>query len=65
VRLRPDYATAHENLGDVYAALAAREYAIAARLEPSRHGLAEKLERVRTIAPAPVAPPESAASSPK
>lgn len=64
VRLRPDYATAHENLGDVYAALAAHEYAVAARLDPAREGLAEKLERVRAIAPAtPVASPASAASS--
>jgi len=65
VRLRPDYAVAHENLGDVYAALAAHEYAIAARLEPARQGLSEKLERARAIAPAPVASPASGASSPK
>ena len=32
----PDYATAHENLGDVYAALAARAYATALRLESDR-----------------------------
>jgi len=66
VRLRPDYAAAHENLGDVYAALAAREYAIAARLEPARQALVEKLERVQGAVPAtPAVAPRSGVTSTK
>jgi Flp pilus assembly protein TadD len=62
LRLRPGYATAHENLGDVYAALAARSYATALRLEPDRSGLAPKLAAVRAALAA--SPAASSASAP-
>ena len=47
LRLRPNYATAQENLGDVYAALAARAYSAALRLEGDRPGVPRKLAAVR------------------
>src|SRR5947209_1861964 len=62
LRLRPDYATAHENLGDVYAALAARAYATSLRLEPGRTGVAPKLASVRAAFAA--SPAASGASAP-
>jgi hypothetical protein len=37
IRLNPSYATAHENLGDVHAMLAADAYGRAQRLEPGKH----------------------------
>ena len=46
----PNYATAHENLGDVYAMLAAEAYGRAQRLEPGSTGLPRKLELVRQLA---------------
>ncbi|MEO6746671.1 MAG: tetratricopeptide repeat protein [Caldimonas sp.] len=56
LRLRPAYATAHENLGDVYAALAASAYASALRADPSLPGIQGKLAQVRqTVAPAAAA----------
>ena len=50
VRLNPGYATAQENLGDVYAMLAAEAYARAQRVEPGNIGLPRKLELVRQLA---------------
>ena len=50
IRLNPGYATAHENLGDVYAMLAADAYGRAQRLEPGNTGLPRKLELVRQLA---------------
>lgn len=62
LRLNPGYATAQENLGDVYAMLAGQAYAKALKLEPSNSGLPRKLELVRQLS-APVAS-RSAASAP-
>lgn len=50
LRLNPGYATAQENLGDVYTALAAQSYAAALRLDPDRAGVAAKLAAVRQLA---------------
>jgi tetratricopeptide (TPR) repeat protein len=44
IRLNPSYATAHENLGDVHAMLAAEAYGRAQRLEPGNTALPRKLE---------------------
>jgi Flp pilus assembly protein TadD len=68
LRLRPGYATALENLGDVYAALAARSYAGALRLESDRPGVAKKLGVVRQAflpAALPASAPPPAGSSPR
>jgi len=47
LRVNPSYATAHENLGDVYAMLASRAYANALRLEPANPSVGPKLSLVR------------------
>ena len=62
LRLNPGYATAQENLGDVYAMLAGIAYAKALKLEPGNTGLPRKLELVRQLG-APM-PGKSAASAP-
>ncbi|MEI7784571.1 MAG: hypothetical protein WCK08_09330 [Betaproteobacteria bacterium] len=49
VRNDPAYATAHENLGDVQLQLAARSYARALQLAPSRQPIALKLETLRRL----------------
>ncbi|MEO6408975.1 MAG: tetratricopeptide repeat protein [Burkholderiaceae bacterium] len=56
VRSQPGFAAAHENLGDVYVALARRAYARTAQLEPSNATVAPKLALLRQLTiPAPVA----------
>jgi tetratricopeptide (TPR) repeat protein len=72
LRANPDYATAHENLGDVYAALAAQSYARALELEPNNATLPSKLALARKLfghgasstAASPSAPASAAASGP-
>lgn len=51
IRIHPSYATAHENLGDVYAKMAAVEFAQAARLDATNTTAAEKLAWVDGLAP--------------
>ena len=54
VQTAPDYAIAHENLGDVYARLAAEQYDKAATLDKRSKSAAAKLKLVRdatTVAP--------------
>lgn len=46
---RPDYATARENLGDVYLQMAADAYQRAARLAPGSRPLANKLALTREL----------------
>jgi Flp pilus assembly protein TadD len=69
IKLKPDYATAHENLGDVYARLAAQSYSRAQQLEAANKTVPPKLTLVRQLfgmaqgsAPAtePAAPPRRA-----
>ena len=62
LRLNPGYATAHENLGDVYAMLASQSYARSLTLEPGSVTVLKKLALVRQLtAPALPAPAASAA----
>ena len=49
LRNQPGYAAAHENLGDVYVALAGRAYARVLDLEPSNLTVAPKLALVRQL----------------
>ena len=71
IRTNPSYATAHENLGDVYAKLASQAYNKALQLDASNPGVPPKLALIRelfspsaaksqrpnaTPAPAPTAP---------
>jgi tetratricopeptide (TPR) repeat protein len=53
VRANPDYAVAYENLGDVYAKLAAQSYAKAQQLERNNTGVGAKLTLIRQLFAAP------------
>lgn len=71
--INPDYAIAHENLGDVYARLAGVEFEHAATLDKANKSAQTKLKLVRELftvspseaPPAPVAPKPAAKSRPK
>lgn len=58
IRTNPSYATAHENLGDLYARMASDAYAKALQLDGSRQAIQPKLSLIKQIFPA------SASSSP-
>lgn len=80
IRTNPSYATAHENLGDVYAKLASQAYSKALQLDAGNAGVAPKLSLIRNLfaadskgakpaaapaaAAAPVAAAKPAASAP-
>ena len=65
LRANPSYATAHENLGDVYMAMAGQAYARAVQLAPSNTTAAAKLGLVRrSLSPAPPVAAASAAPAP-
>ncbi len=49
IRGNPSYATAYENLGDVYARLAAQAYARGQQLDPDNAELAPKLARLQAL----------------
>ena len=49
VKLNPDYATAHENLGDVYVRLAAESYSRAKQLEAGNTTVPPKLALIRQM----------------
>ena len=68
IRNRPGYATAHENLGDVLARLAAESLRRARELDPRRRGIDARLAALRAVySPLPAsdaaAPPAGAASA--
>lgn len=60
VRTNPDYAVAHENLGDVYAKLAAQAYGRSLQLDAAHSGAAPKLSLIRQL----LAPPSTSSKSP-
>ena len=49
IRTNPRYATAYENLGDVYIQLASQSYAKALQFEPRNAGIPAKLALIRTL----------------
>lgn len=49
IRTNPSYATAHENLGDVYAKLASQAYSKALQLDAGNTGVAPKLSLIRNL----------------
>ena len=49
IRTNPSYATAHENLGDVYAKLASQAYSKALQLDNGNTGVQPKLALIRTL----------------
>lgn len=61
IRAVPDYAVAHENLGDIYAQLAARSFRNAQRLDPANKALAAKLRTISGLAASPAASPAATA----
>ncbi len=75
IRTHPSYATAYENLGDVYAKLASQAYDKALQLDSSNSAAKSKLSMVRemitagtrtpTAAAAPAARPTVVAAAPK
>lgn len=66
IRTNPSYATAHENLGDVYAKLASQAYSKALQLDATNTAVAPKLSLIRNlfVAEAKGARPVSAAPAP-
>ena len=64
IRAVPGYATAHENLGDIHAQLAARSYRTAQGLNPSSKSIPPKLKLVSEVA-LQSAPKPSAAAVPR
>jgi tetratricopeptide (TPR) repeat protein len=78
IRTNPSYATAHENLGDVYAKLASQAYSKALQLDSTNTGVQPKLALIRDlfapagkgtagrtpVAAAPVAAPAPVAKAP-
>ena len=66
IRTHPSYATAYENLGDVYAKLASQAYDKALQLDSSNSAAKNKLSLIRElISRAPAATPAAVASAPK
>ena len=65
IRTNPSYATAHENLGDVYARLASQAYSKALQLDGGNAGVQPKLALIRTLFSADSkAPGKPAAAAP-
>jgi Flp pilus assembly protein TadD/ketosteroid isomerase-like protein len=68
IRTHPSYATAYENLGDVYAKLASQAYDKALQIDSTNKGAQNKLSLVRDLvggaAPAPVAIAQKPAEKP-
>lgn len=59
IRTNPSYATAHENLGDVYARLASQAYSRALQLDAANANLQPKLALIRELFSEPRAPKRS------
>lgn len=55
IRTNPSYATAHENLGDVYAKLASQAYSKALQLDSNNTGVQPKLALIRDLFATPAA----------
>lgn len=64
----PSYATAHENLGDIYAALAGASYNRALKLDPSNTAVRSKLSLISQVEnpgnPVPASVPSKSATAP-
>ena len=63
IRTQPSYATAHENLGDIYALMAAQAYDRALQIDASNAGAQTKQALIRDllkVSPRPAAVPKIA-----
>jgi tetratricopeptide (TPR) repeat protein len=63
LKANPNYAVAHENLGDVYAKLASLSYARAQQLDATNTAVPPKLALIRQLLPQKAAPPASTGAS--
>src|SRR6185436_14972975 len=63
IRTHPSYATAYENLGDVYAKLASQAYGKALQLDASNAAAQNKLSLVRELVREPGAKPTAVAAA--
>ncbi|MBA4327509.1 MAG: DUF4440 domain-containing protein [Polaromonas sp.] len=63
IRTNPSYATAHENLGDVYAKLASQAYSKALQLDGGNAGVQPKLALIRTLFSADTKGPKPGATN--
>jgi len=61
IRNQPNYSLAHENLGEIYAKMASREYERALQLDPNNSGLQTKLATIRQLFPKAPARPQTIA----
>jgi Flp pilus assembly protein TadD len=57
LRSNPEYAVAHENLGDIHAALAVRSWTQSLKYAPENRGLATKLSIARELLRSPPSSP--------
>ena len=64
IRTHPSYATAHENLGDIYAKMASQAYDKALSLDKSNAPLQTKLNLIRDLFSSSPKPPKVAAIKP-
>lgn len=64
IRTHPSYATAHENLGDIYAKMASQAYDKALQLDKSNTPLQTKLNLIRDLFSSSPRPPKAAATRP-
>lgn len=64
IRTNPSYATAHENLGDVYAKLASQAYSKALQLDGGNSAVPPKLALIRTLFSAEAKNQKPAAAAP-
>jgi len=64
IRTHPSYATAYENLGDVYAKLASQAYGKALQLDAANTGAQNKLSLVRELVREPGPKPAAVAAAP-
>lgn len=62
IRTHPSYATAHENLGDVYAKMASQAYGKALQLDSGNRTAQTKLNLIRELFSGTVPAPQAAAS---
>lgn len=64
VRTNPGYATAHENLGDIYAELASQSYGRARQLDPRNTSVLPKLALIRQLLAPGLSPAKPAMTTP-
>jgi ketosteroid isomerase-like protein len=65
IRTHPSYATAHENLGDIYAKMASQAYDKALQLDKGNAPLQTKLNLIKDLFVGAEAPPKPGAAKPE